>query len=274
MNDAMARHCEAETLAAFVEGNLIRQELAPVTEHLANCEECRSLAAAGAVFGREEGAGAAGAKRRQPLWWMVAAASVAILIGIGVPLRQRFSDPLRRLQPESHRSIQSRLTAFDYAPFRVTRGGESEQNWKAMAAAAELQEELQKKRTAENLHRYALAEIALGKTSEAVDLLTEASGTEPENAQILSDLAAAQCAIGKTADCAENAAKALRWEPSLAAAAFNRALALEMSSNTAAAIDAWQKYLKIEATSAWAVEAREHLAKLRALTRLDRLKAS
>ena len=131
-----------------------------------------------------------------------------------------------------------------------------------MSVAGEIEVELNKDRSVKNLHRYALAEIALQRMPQAIELLTEASKKDPANARILSDLAAAQIANGLFAEGAQNAAQALEQDSALVPAAFNRALGLEALPNRPAAIEAWEKYLQLDGTSPWAAEAREHLARL------------
>src|SRR5207248_3269748 len=132
------------------------------------------------------------------------------------------------------------------------------------AAAAALQEPVEKSRSAQTLDRYAQAELATGHPDTALDHLTEASHLDANKAKVLSDLVAAQLANSKIADAAENAARALEHDPTLAPAAFNWALALEELSNRPAAIKAWEKYLQLDPASGWAGEAREHLGRLKA----------
>ena len=43
MTDAMTRHSDEEVLAAFVDGQLDREQLEAVATHLAECEECRGV---------------------------------------------------------------------------------------------------------------------------------------------------------------------------------------------------------------------------------------
>jgi hypothetical protein len=55
------------------------------------------------------------------------------------------------------------------------------------------------------------------------------------------------------------AERALKADPGMAEAMFNRALALERLSLPDQARDAWQQYLKADSSSGWAEEARRHL---------------
>lgn len=264
MNEAMPRpHPAPETLAEFVDGGLVGSELKAVASHLRQCAECRDVVGETARF-QAEGVVAEVVPIQRPAfrWWIPAAAAAAIVLAV-IPFAGRFMDPLPRVQAKDRRMIQARLTGLDYAPYRPTRSAASEANSRQTAASAQLQGDLESKRSAKTLDRYAQAQLALGRTDSALDLLTEAARLEPNNAVVLSDLAAAQMAAGKIADAAENAARALERDPSFASAAFNWALALEELSNRPAAIKAWEKYLQLDSTSAWAAEAREELEKLR-----------
>jgi CHAT domain-containing protein len=70
----------------------------------------------------------------------------------------------------------------------------------------------------------------------------------------------------------EHASKAIEADPRLPEAWFNRALCHERMNLFLQAEDDWKQYLTIDADSAWAEEAREHLDKLRErATRLENL---
>jgi CHAT domain-containing protein len=90
---------------------------------------------------------------------------------------------------------------------------------------------------------------------------------EPANPDDWNDLAAARLADGEATDDVHEIAKslaaadeALALQPAHAAALFNRGLALDALGLRFAATDAWRRYLSVDSTSAWAVEARERLA--------------
>lgn len=262
---AQRQHPEPEALAAFLEGNLTGTELNVTAEHLRDCEECQDLLGEAAAFELEEtGCSAIESTIRRPVarWPWVAGLAAAAAITIVVILPSRHPDPLTQLQAD-HRTWQGRLTAFEYAPLRIMRSAEGESDYRKLSAAAELQERLAKDRSPQNLHRFALAQIALGHTGSAVDLLTEAVKLDPKDARILSDLSAAQLLSGDTAEGGENAARAIELDPSLAPAAFNWALALQELGNRPVAIDAWEKYLVLDPGSPWATEARNHLRRLK-----------
>jgi CHAT domain-containing protein len=200
--------------------------------------------------------------RARTVLTLIGLLALMVVITNGIP--HRLFDPLKKLQPVSTRLIDARITMFDYAPFHPRRDADATQDLHAMGIAGELGLAMQKQRSVENLHRYALANLALGKISVTVELLREAIAQRPNDAALLTDLAAAELASGCPAEAAENAAHALESEPTSAAAAFNWALALEALSNRNSAIRAWEQYRTLDEASPWAEEANRHLSHLRA----------
>ena len=65
--------------------------------------------------------------------------------------------------------------------------------------------------------------------------------------------------------------RAVKAEPTLAEARFNRALALEHLSLAEQARVEWEEYLKVDSESGWSGEARNHVATLRAAARAPSL---
>jgi len=191
------------------------------------------------------------------------AAVVAVAGTVFFVARLRPADPLARIDLH-HRRIQARLSAFGYLPLRVFRGSEQPVS---NASVSEVLDELRKRigtsRSPGDLHRLALVELAAGKTTGSDALLAEAMHDEPGDAAMLSDRAVAEFAAGRIADAAEWSARALQRDPTFQPAAFNWALCLGLLSNRIAAIDAWEKYLRLDSSSGWAAEARDQLAQLR-----------
>jgi len=96
---------------------------------------------------------------------------------------------------------------------------------------------------------------------------------ESNDPKVWSDLAAARYAAASQLGRASlyptalaAADSALRVDPSLPEALFDRALILERLGLTDEAKRAWQRYLQIDPSSPWAAEARSHLAELPAST--------
>jgi CHAT domain-containing protein/Tfp pilus assembly protein PilF len=118
-------------------------------------------------------------------------------------------------------------------------------------------------RNAESLRQVALANLSIGKTRVAADLLEKSARLDPSSATIAVDLAVAQMANGRVADAAEGFANILEREAGNVTAAFNWALALERLANRAGAVVAWQQYLDLDPSGERAGEARSHLDHLR-----------
>lgn len=182
----------------------------------------------------------------------------ALIASVTVAIRTR---PAER--DPSERLLQARVSGQAYAPYRPVRGDTRKPALADLAEAGRLQDVAEREPSAPNLHGLGVALLSLPNTERAAELLGKAATLEPDNAVVLSDLAAADLATGRIGDAAERSATALERNPSLNAAAFNWALSLELLSNRPAAIDAWEKYLRLDAQSQWAAEAREHLEVLR-----------
>ena len=96
-----------------------------------------------------------------------------------------------------------------------------------------------------------------------------AAGPSTQTAEFWSDRAARQCTSGLRQDdalllfrCWSAAERALELEPSLPAATFNRAVALELLGLAPLARDAYAKFLEVDPASGWAVEARDRLRRI------------
>jgi hypothetical protein len=113
----------------------------------------------------------------------------------------------------------------------------------------------------------ALFKLLDGDSRQAVQNLEAASAAKPNSAAFLSDLAAAYLADARINDdpysrvkSLEAAENAVTLDPKLPEALFNRALALESLFLRNQARSAWDGYLKIDAKSGWAQEAKAHKA--------------
>ncbi len=172
-------------------------------------------------------------------------------------------DPLAQLRRNRRRPVEGRLTGFAYAALVVTRGAERSTSANETLAVGRLQARVEKERAPEDLHRLALARLAVGEYEQARLLLEEACHLRPNDAAFLSDLAAAEMALGQIFDAAEHSVQALEHDPKNVSSAFNWALALDKLYNRPVAIEAWQKFLELDPSSGWSDEARQHLAHLR-----------
>ena len=166
------------------------------------------------------------------------------------------------VQVETH--LANGLPAFNIVGLPETAVREARDRVRSalLAAVGEAQKRSLADPNAANLHAEGVGLVLLGSLDQAIDTLESASANAPENSAILSDLAAAYAARAASAQSArdwsnalDRSERALRMNPALTEAAFNRALALE-SLNLDGALVAWRTYLDLDRSSAWADEAR------------------
>ena len=265
---------DAEILAELAEGKVKRHELPPLLEHLQTCARC-SRAVRGANEELQQPA------TRSPWWLAVAAIAVVALVAVPFVVRQLRStsiETLVELSPRAARVVEPRLSGgFDHAPWRGPNRAEGSAfdaaQLKLFGAAGDLVERATKEPSAATQHDAGVALTVIGKPLDAVDRLRDAAARDGSNARTWSDLAAAQYSaalqLGRASlypEALASADHALRIDPLLAEARFNRALILEKLGLSDGAREAWQRYLEVDAGSQWAVEARERLAKLPATT--------
>lgn len=173
------------------------------------------------------------------------------------------------------RPLESRITNFDYAPVKNTRGDSQNNTDKIELDRAEklLLDAAADNPTAENLHSLSRVYLAKKEFDEARKQLEKAAKLAPENAQILCDLGTAWAETGKRTTADEERGKrlkalatsldkydaALKLNPQLAEASFNRALSLELLNLPSQTQAAWRKYLELDKNSSWIKEARRRL---------------
>jgi len=112
----------------------------------------------------------------------------------------------------------------------------------------------------------AIAQLVAGSPGAAVVELERLSSNTPNNAIVWSDLAAARHEAARSTNDGElltlaldAADRAIELNPSLAEALFNRAIILEAIGLRLVAVEAWRKYLMVDATSPWSDDARQRL---------------
>ncbi|HEX6164264.1 MAG TPA: CHAT domain-containing protein [Vicinamibacterales bacterium] len=213
-----------------------------------------------------------------------AAAVVAVLAAPALvrPLLERDSGLVSLVESVGEqRSVLGRLTGgFPHAPL----GGPSAGGQDGRAAgtdrvqltAGRIRESFGERETPSQLHVRGVSRLLAGDYEDAVQSLLAASREQPANARYLSDVAAVQlerARLGLRPDDLPRALaaadRALRLDPSLKEAWFNRALAASALSLTAEAKSAWTEYLKRDSASPWAGEARQRLDELARPTRAD-----
>jgi len=280
-----------ETLAAFIDGRLDAETRAKVIAHMTTCSECYSVFLSATEMPSRVAARDSWRPRRA--WIAVATTTAAAGIACAfliTPVRDRIlhrEDGMALLAhaAPSQRIIAGRISGFPYQPqapvMRSKRADpmQNPANASLLTAAAGVQRSVAARRTAANLHASGVANLLLGKDDTAIDTLHEALLRETEertvtaaidesdNVSLLNDLSAALSnrAINKRRPIPD-AAEAVRcadraWRIGhTPEAAWNRAVATEALNGRAGAMVAWHDYLAIDETSAWAAEARRHLA--------------
>jgi hypothetical protein len=271
-------HLDPETIAAYLDRRLDTTGRARAEEHLADCEECRTLLSETAAF-LETDAVAKPARRSTRPWMLGLAAAAALaalspfLIGRLRPTPQSALEELDRALA-GKRYVEARLSGFEYgALVSATRGPSvplDERPTSVLAAAGKVEDLAGTSDTAANLAARGAAQLAIGRIDNAVENLEDAARIEPKNARIQSDLAAAYLARFRTQDSPEDPARAVEaaataatLDPKSREAAFNRALALEALPLRGEALRAWEAYLALDPSSKWSGEARAHIEELK-----------
>ncbi len=219
--------------------------------------------------------------------WRLAGCAVLIL-GIGIVIwRSLFYNSdidigLSALNQayRERRPLAARVTGLSYAPFPDTRGAGDIDN-KIDYRAREYSELLFRREAAERptaaaLHALGKYYLTQKRFNSAIDQFEAALKSDPDNARLHSDLGAAQFEKGKSdrpndqSGAAEvtlgrsrdHLSRALELDDSLLEALFNRALLNQTMNLSEEAKKDWESYLKKDATSAWAEEAKENLKSL------------
>jgi tetratricopeptide (TPR) repeat protein len=291
MNHRVDRCPDLETIAAYLDRRLPERERGRIAEHIASCETCyfafteaaqirvNEPAAGKTAEAVEGGDGRAWWSAPRVLWTagraLAAAASVALMIGTGwlTLWPAGGASELQGLVAAvgTDRSIEPRLTGgFAYGPVRgPVRAGEPSMATASpdvRIAAARIEQDVARHRTPQSLRSLGLAYLVMGDVNRAVPALEEAADQPAPDAQVLSDLSAAYLTRavrnGQPQDFVTGLAmadRAVKADPRLGEAWFNRAYALERLSMADEARQAWQDYLKIDDRSGWAEEARSRL---------------
>ena len=252
--------------------------------HLDRCEDCRDAVEAASEAILEEGISVHEPPAMRQTWWLAVAAAIVVAI-LAVPATRMFQtlrSPIARLAsiaPHDERTIEPRLAGgFAWAPYRgpmrANDAAATSARMKLTGAAGELVDRADHEKSADAQHAAGVALALAGQNpDDAIRRLRDASKSMPEDARMWSDLAAAEFAAALTSGAASqipvalaDTDHALRIDPRMPEALFNRALILEHLGLISQTRTAWERYLAADGSSAWAAEARERLAKLPAVT--------
>ncbi|HXH91497.1 MAG TPA: tetratricopeptide repeat protein [Thermoanaerobaculia bacterium] len=289
-------HPTAEDLGCFIEGTLDDQARAAIVEHLADCDDCRITVVDAVEFAEPAAFDEKVAVKQSAaggLWWMTAAASIAIVVG-GVWLVQAWRDPLAPLKEASSRLssrlVDARLSDFPYVVRKsrmrgssgdtdlaapqvalkadevLNRAGTDARMQHAKGVALLLRVEAELPEHTENNADDNGARLELVKQrNEAVAMLQVAADREPDNAAFQSDLAGALMATGDPKNinlAADICSRVVKRNPQSFEALFNQAKALDLAGRTPEAIATYKLYVKVDPASPWSTEANERLKAL------------
>lgn len=174
---------------------------------------------------------------------------------------------------KNERPTEARITGFDFAPkIEGTRGNtDKTQDLNFVSAKSRAVEAVLKNETAGNLHALGRVYLAEQNFDEAVKQFEKALKKKPNAAELHNDLGAALIEKAKQkeegqlelfARANEEITKAIELNKNLTEAYFNRGLVIELLNLPNQAREAWENYLKLDSSSQWAEEAREHLRKI------------
>jgi len=280
---------DLELIAAYLDNRLSTRERARMTEHLASCETCYAVFREAAQTDVSDVVAEDVRSREQGPWWrgrtlawssaaagLATAAAVWLVVGAGVIPWRPADREMRALVAAvgTDRPIEARLTGgFAYGALRgPMRGGTPAApaaSPEVRMAAANAEKVLAARNTRDALHTLGVASLVVGDFDRAIPMIERAVAIPPPNPRYLADLAAAYLARNARDSEHQDLVKALavadravKPDPAIAEALFNRALALEGLGLTEEARAAWQEYLRADEDSGWADEARTHLKAL------------
>ncbi|HEY6391921.1 MAG TPA: hypothetical protein VIX89_11630 [Bryobacteraceae bacterium] len=220
-------------------------------------------------------AGGRGARRWSSWGWAAVAAS--LLVGTSVTLwwigsaRTHSVEALLAQAYSERRPFDFRLPDRGYSPMRVERGESShaERPGALDRAEAEIKSRLAEGSQPRWQRDRGIAKLLDMKPQEAIDSLEAARKQQPDDVEVLTDLAVAYAYRGEAQSRPVDFGVALnlldrakRQSPNDALVVFNYALVSEKLLSVEEAIRQWTSYLNLDNSSGWAVEARKHLEDL------------
>lgn len=270
---------DAELLASYVDGRATSAERTTVEAHLAQCEDCY-FAFSETVREQAEEDG----EQKKPEWarWLpkaavglAAAAALVMAVTIGTSYYSRPSSTLVAALNEldaaggPYRRFEPRFTVLPtYRPLVPATRSEAqgaEMTPALREAAARVEKAVASGTGVQETRALAATYLAQGQAARASEMLTPLAASA-NDAALLNDIAAAYLSRG-AGDDAEQALqlleRAVTREPSRGEAWFNLGLAAEKTGRPSRAGEAWKRYLELDPSSGWAVDARRHLDMLK-----------
>jgi CHAT domain-containing protein/tetratricopeptide (TPR) repeat protein len=209
----------------------------------------------------------------------VVGAAVALTLAAALYLSKAAKQPSAQLVDAvaamDRRPICGRIVGFPYRPFRA--GGVALNETGALRLRSVASDVLAgRDRTRRSIREKAIATLFAGRTDDARKQLHAAVTAAQRDGEVWSDYAAVLLQVGRNGDvlalvdALAAADRAMHYAPRLPEAAFNYALILEELRLDDAATFAYQRFLKLDPSSEWSVEARSRIRTLRKPTRSAR----
>lgn len=216
-----------------------------------------------------------------PKWKFIASTAFLIAVGLGIwrwphgeSEVEKSLVALNRAY-RAQRPLEARITGLTYAPFPVVLGTEQDKIDSRARNLAEstLLEATEQDASPAELHALGRVYLAKKEFAEAKKEFEAALATDPNNAQLHSDLGVALFELGKLeqsrgqiaesektfAASMNHFSQALRLVDSLLEARFNRALLFQSLRMNNMAQEDWRRYLEQDPASPWAQEAKQKL---------------
>lgn len=273
-----------ETLAALAAGRLGSDARAAADAHLATCDDCTEVLAD--VLRLMPADAAAPAVPSAAIYWgrhrlISLAAAAVVVLATGTLAWRYWQAPERQLDRAvtqlaeaigTDRSVDARVNgAFAWGPRPATTRGDTSAAlpFDAQQATLTIRRLATAHPSARALGAAGVASLIAGDVDGAITSLEAAAARPDADARVFGDLAAAHAERWRrTREAADAVAaldaaeRALLLTPGDPVARFNQALAVEALGLRDQAIARWRAYLDVDATSPWAEEARERLARL------------
>lgn len=273
-----------ETIAALAAGRLSPEARAVAEAHIATCDDCAEVFADVVRFMPADVA--APPVPAAAIYWghrrFVALAAAAVVVFATSWFAWRYwQAPERQLDRAvtqlaqavgTGRSVEARVNGgFEWGPRpTTTRGDETAAlSFDAQQATLTIRRLATEHPSARTLGASGLASLIAGDVDGAITSLEAAAARPDVDARVFGDLAAAHAERWRrTREAADAVAaldaaeRALLQAPTDPVARFNQALAVEALGLRDQAITRWRAYLEVDASSPWADEARERLARL------------
>jgi tetratricopeptide (TPR) repeat protein len=196
--------------------------------------------------------------------FMAIAAAIIVLVGVSSLwiVMQQWTEPesaeeVVGLLLEKDRPFEARISGQPHRSIEQTRGPGDEVSYNLLAG--------EMTRLSANSHEMGRFHLLEKDFSKAISYLEIAEQEVGAGADVHNDLGVAYLENGSGSQYAKAETEflhALQHDRSFAAAAFNLALFYERTNATALAQAQWKRYLELDSTSDWAMEAEERLQRL------------